>query len=280
MYHKLVAKVNNIDTNGFVLKTKYDTDKSKYENKIPDTSGLVKNTDYNANITDIESKIPDISNLATKTALNTVENKISDVSNLVTKTDYSTKVIEIENKLNNHNHDKCIDTQEFNKLAGNVFNARLAQANLVTKADFDAKLSSLNRKVTKNKTDHLLIQNKLKKLKTFDSSYFIGKSHFEDDGVQNYLLFQPLNKYFKVTTNANTKYISSWQFKRLSKETIKPPATPDNSLNPQESYYGTKARLEFRGSCLKQDKSTFNHGKIVNIYIVYKLDKIYVLTLP
>ena len=279
MYHKLVAKVNNIDTSGFVLKTKYDTDKSKYENKIPDTSGLVKNTDYNANITDIESKIPDISNLGTKTALNTVENKISDVSNLVTKTDYSTKVIEIENKLNNHNHDKCIDTQEFNKLAGNVFNARLAQANLVTKADFDAKLSSLNRKVTKNKTDHLLIQNKLKKLKTFDSSYFIGKSHFEDDGVQNYLLFQPLNKYFKVTTNANTKYISSWQFKRLSKETIKPPATPDNSLNPQESYYGTKARLEFRGSCLKQDKSTFNHGKIVNIYIVYKLDKIYVLTL-
>ena len=279
MYHKLVAKINNIDTSGFVLKTKYDTDKSKYENKIPDTSGLVKNTDYNANITDIESKIPDISNLGTKTALNTVENKISDASNLVTKTDYSTKVIEIENKLNNHNHDKCIDTQEFNKLAGNVFNARLAQANLVTKADFDAKLSSLNRKVTKNKTDHLLIQNKLKKLKTFDSSYFIGKSHFEDDGVQNYLLFQPLNKYFKVTTNANTKYISSWQFKRLSKETIKPPATPDNSLNPQESYYGTKARLEFRGSCLKQDKSTFNHGKIVNIYIVYKLDKIYVLTL-
>ena len=269
-----------MDTSGFVLKTKYDTDKSKYENKIPDTSGLVKNTDYNANITDIESKIPDISNLATKTALNTVENNISDVSNLVTKTDYSTKVIEIENKLNNHNHDKYIDTQEFNKLAGNVFNARLAQANLVAKADFDAKLSSLNRKVTKNKTDHLLIQNELKKLKTFDSSYFIAKNHFEDDGVQNYLLFQPLNKYFKVTTNANTKYISSWQFKRLSEETIKPPATPDNSLNPQESYYGTKARLEFRGSCLKQDKSTFNHGKIVNIYIVYKLDKIYVLTLP
>ena len=69
-----------------------------------------------------------------------------------------------------------------------------------------------------------------------------------------------MNKYFRVVTNANTKYISSWQSKELSDESIKPPFTSDNSLNP--SYYGTKTRLEFRGSCLKQDKSTFNHGKI------------------
>ena len=71
-------------------------------------------------------------------------------------TDYNNKVREIENKLNNHNHDKYIDTQEFNKLAADVFNARLAQANLITKTDFDAKLSSLNRKITANKTRHLL----------------------------------------------------------------------------------------------------------------------------
>ena len=109
-------------------------------------------------------------------------------------------------------------------------------------------------------------------------SYFIAKSHFEEDGVQNYLVFQPIIRYFKIRTN--TKYISSWQSKRLSGETIKPPATSDNSLNPKVSYYGTKARLEFRGSCLKQDKSTFNHGKIVNIYIVYELDKTYVKTHP
>ena len=42
VYNKLVVKVDNIDTSGFALKTKYDTDKSKLENKIPDTSGLVK----------------------------------------------------------------------------------------------------------------------------------------------------------------------------------------------------------------------------------------------
>ena len=55
-YYKLVAKVNSIDTSGFVLKTKYYTDKSELENKIPDTSGLVKKTNYDAKIADIEGK--------------------------------------------------------------------------------------------------------------------------------------------------------------------------------------------------------------------------------
>ena len=63
VYDKLVAKVNSIDTSAFVLKTKYGTDKSEIENKIPDSSGLVKKTDYNAKITEIEGKIT-ISSLA------------------------------------------------------------------------------------------------------------------------------------------------------------------------------------------------------------------------
>ena len=42
MYDKLVAKVDNINTSGFVLKVKYDTDKSNLQKKIRDTSGLVK----------------------------------------------------------------------------------------------------------------------------------------------------------------------------------------------------------------------------------------------
>ena len=85
VYDKLVAKVDNIDTSGFVLKTKYDTDKSELENKIPDTSGLVKKTDYNAKITEIEGKIPSISGLATNAALTAVENKIPNISSLVKK---------------------------------------------------------------------------------------------------------------------------------------------------------------------------------------------------
>ena len=193
VYDKLVAEVNATDNSDFVLKTKYDTDKSELENKIPDTSGLVKNTDYNTKIAELEGKIPNVANLVTKTALTTVKNKIPRVSNLVKKTDYDTKVTETENKLNNHNHDKYINTTEFNKLAVDVFNAKIAQANLVTKTDFDGKLSSPNRKITSNKTKHVLVENELNTLKTFDSSYFIVKSHFEEDGAQNYLLFQPLN---------------------------------------------------------------------------------------
>ena len=55
--------------------------------------------------------------------------------------------------------------RQFNKLAVDVFNARIAQANLITKTDFDAKLSGLNKKITKNKTDHLIVKNELNKLK-------------------------------------------------------------------------------------------------------------------
>ena len=61
VYDKLVAKENNIDTSGFVLKTKYNTDQSEIENKIPNTSGLVKKLDYTTKITEIENKTPSIS---------------------------------------------------------------------------------------------------------------------------------------------------------------------------------------------------------------------------
>ena len=43
MYDKLVAKVNKIDTSGFVLKFKYQTDKVELDKKIPDVNDLVKN---------------------------------------------------------------------------------------------------------------------------------------------------------------------------------------------------------------------------------------------
>ena len=126
------------------------------------------------------------------------------------------------------------------------------------------------KKVTSNKAKHLLVENELKKLKTFNLSYFIGRSHFEEDGTQNYLVFQHLNKYFKVI--ANTKYISLWKSEGLSDENITAPTTSDYKLNPQLSYFSTKTR-DFRGSCLKQDKIISNYGKIVNIYIVYELNK-------
>ena len=92
----------------------------------------------------------------------------------------------------------------------------------------------------------------MNKLKTFDSSYFIGKSHFEEDGVQKYLVFEPVVTYFKVNAITNTNYVSSWNSKELSAETINPPTTSHNSLTAELSYYGSKRRVKFNGSCLQQ----------------------------
>ena len=193
---------------------------------------------------------------------------------MVKITNYDTKISELEKKLTDHNHDKYITTPEFNTLIADVFNARLAQANLITKTDFDAKLSSLNRKITSNKTKHLLVENELNKLKTFDSGYFIGKSHFEEDGTQNYLVFQPMYRYFKIIAGVgNGSYIYYWKSKGLPQEIINSIKTPNHSITPNLDYYGTKTRVEFNGSCLKQDSVTFNHGKVVKIYIVYEISK-------
>ena len=87
VYDKLVEKVNNIDTSGFVSKTKYD----ELEKKILDISSFVKKTSYNSKV----------DTLATKTELPTVENKINSVNNLITKTDFNAKVTEIEGKIPN-----------------------------------------------------------------------------------------------------------------------------------------------------------------------------------
>ena len=93
--------------------------------------------------------------------------------------------------------------------------------------------------------------------------------YFNEDGTQNYLVFQRQNKYFKLITN--TDYVSWWKSKGLSSESIKQPTTSDNTLTPALNYYGTKTRVKFTGSCLKQSKISYTHGKVVNIYIVYEL---------
>ena len=80
-YNKLVAKVNNIDTSDFVLRTKYNTDKTELKKKISDVTAFVKK----AQLTELDNKIPAVSNIATRTASTAVENKIPSISNLVEK---------------------------------------------------------------------------------------------------------------------------------------------------------------------------------------------------
>ena len=76
-------------------------------------------------------------------------------------------------------------------------------------------------------------------------------------------------RHFKMITNTNS--VSSWKFKGLYEESIKTPTTSDNRFTPELSYYGTKTRVKFTESCLKQSKMSYTHVKIVNIYIVYEL---------
>ena len=110
----------------------------------------------------------------------------------------------------------------------------------------------------------------MKKLKTFDLSYFIGKSHFEEDGTQNYLVFQPMYRYVKkITGVGNGSYIYYWKSKGLSDKIINSIKMSNYSITPNIDYYRTKTGVEFNGSCLNQDSVTFNHGKVVNIYIVW-----------
>ena len=94
-------------------------------------------------------------------------------------------------------------------------------------------------------------------------------NYFEEDGTQNQLLFQPINRQFQIT---NKKYISSWKSKGLSDETITPYATSYHSLTPLINHYGSKVRLKFNKSCLKQpNQITYDYGHRINIYIVYEL---------
>ena len=102
MYYKLVTKVNNIDTSGFVLKTKYDADAKfnlNLEKKIPDISGFVKKADHTQKVCEIESKIPSISGLATTSGLTAVENKIPDISSLVKKQIIRQNLAKLKEKL-------------------------------------------------------------------------------------------------------------------------------------------------------------------------------------
>ena len=85
----------------------------------------------------------------------------------------------------------------------------------------------------------------MKKLKTFVSSYFIDKSHFEEDGTQNYYVFQPMFKYFEIIVGLSSgNYIYYWKSKGLSDERINSIKTPGCWITPKLNYYGTKRRVE------------------------------------
>ena len=61
----------------------------------------------------------------------------------------------------------------------------------------------------------------------------------------------------------------------MSDERINSITASNNSITPSLDYLGAKIRVKCKRSCLKQDKITYTHGKIANIYIVYEINKNY-----
>ena len=145
-----------------------------------------------------------------KTDFNTkvieIEDKVLDVSSLITKTNFNAKFTEIEGKIPN-------------------------VSGLVTKADFDLKLKKNSDRVTSNKSEHLLVENELKKLKQFDLSYFKGKKYFGDNNM-NYLVFEVLLQYLDFYYDSFYKPVLSWKSKGVSTEIIKVPRSNNNMLSP------------------------------------------------
>ena len=208
-----IKNITHADTSNFALKTnlsnlKTEVDKLDIDKLIPVLVDLgklsnivnnevVKKTEYDAKLKNIDDKIPDISNLAKgslNTKINVVKNEIPSINGLATTSALTT----VENKIP-------------------------SISNLVRKTDYDTKvgeienrMKSLNRKIVSNKTKDITIENELKKLKTFDLSYFRGKNHFDEDGTQNYYIFQPISKYLKVAYVNDINYILSWKSRGLN----------------------------------------------------------------
>ena len=156
---------------------------------------------------------------------------------------------------------KCITTADYNKFNEDSIDNKIKSKRLVDKLAPSGFISDLDKSVAtlapeaESGAKLIVKQNKIiTKLQAFCWSYFRDKNHFADNGTQNYLIYQPMYRYFKKIDN--TEPIS------LSK-----PNVSDNFLAPALSYIGNKTRVKFDGSCLKQDKITFTHGKIVNICI-------------
>ena len=120
-------------------------------------------------------------------------------------------------------------------------------------AVIDTKISTLDGKITEN-------ENNFEELMKGTALTFLGNMLFDrGEGSLAQLIFQPVYKYFKFITGTN--YISSWESKGLSDESIKPTTTSDNSLRPLITYYDYNIRVKFNGSILRQPKVTYSHKK-------------------
>ena len=85
----------------------------------------------------------------------------------------------------------------------------------------------------------------------------MGKSYFDEDGSENYLVFQSILKYFTL----NNKWITKWKSQGLSNESLEVVSRSNNNLTPAINYYGERKRLKFTRSVLQQKRVIYSHKK-------------------
>ena len=140
-------------------------DLSKLSNVVK--NDVVKKAEYNKLVIKVNNI--DTSDFVLKTKYSTgkteLENKIPNTSGLVKKTDYNAKTTEIENKIPDI-------------------------SNLIKKNDYNTKITN--------------IENNGRQLQAYDLSFFKGKQYFDEgSGNQNYLVFLPMRKCFKLNSIVN-----------------------------------------------------------------------------
>ena len=146
---------------------------------------------------------------------------------------------------------------------------------MVKKTDFNSKIIEVENKIpniTGLATNSALtaVENKIP-----DVSSLVKKTDFDtkvsEIDTPNYLVFQPMYKYFEKFVEGGSAYTFSWESKGLSNEEINSITTSNYNQAPRLVYNNARIKLDFNTDLLKQDRVTYSHGPIVNIYIVYKL---------
>ena len=269
-YNTLKTKIDVIDTSGFVTRTKFTTDTNaledkidKVENKIPDVSLLATKSSVTYLITEAEDKIdkiykkiPDISSLASKTKLTAVENKIPDVTGLVKKRDYSTEITSIKNDY--------------------VTNASLdSKLNDLKAQHIPDEVKKVDDKTKKNASDIFGFENRLKQKEDI-----VDESQREDSFTrgfyyylqQSYLVCECRNHSFKKDSNGKLTTWKSTGIDNLSANSDMK-AVGDSHLDLPVLENNGRMNLKFEGNYFVQNKVIHpNNNKVVNIYIVYRLD--------
>ena len=243
--NSLKTKVDGIDLTKYIKKSDYDTKTNTFNSKVNELEIKIKTAETKA----------DTSNLANKAELKNVENKIPDINVFVKKTDYATDISGIKNDY--------------------VANAALtSQLNDVKSHHVADEVKKVDDKVTKSSSDILGFESRLRQKEDLTTelekevSFSKGNYYYNQ---QSYLHFEPKTSSFNKTGNDINNWLSTGIHNESNIDLDA--ASNSSSTLPRLFNHNNRLNVGFAGNLLKQDKITYFHGAVVNIYIVYKLQK-------